>query len=78
MFTSKCPLKVQIFLGLSPFFQIELLKTGRFPPTSQRLLLRSPKADLGGSGVGRADGERGLVEAVHEGGLALRGNCQYP
>ena len=29
MFTSTCPLKVQISQGLGPFFQIELLKTGR-------------------------------------------------
>ena len=29
MFTSKCPLKVQISQVLGPFFQIELLKTGR-------------------------------------------------
>ena len=28
MFTSTCPLKVQISLGLGPCFQIELLKTG--------------------------------------------------
>ena len=29
MFTSPCPLKVQISQGLGPFFQIELLKTVR-------------------------------------------------
>ena len=31
MFISTCPLKVQIFQGLGPFFQIELLKTERVP-----------------------------------------------
>ena len=31
MFTSKCLFKVQISQGLGPFFQIELLKTGRKP-----------------------------------------------
>ena len=29
VFISKCPLKVQIFQGLGPFLQIELLTTGR-------------------------------------------------
>ena len=29
IFTSTCPLKVQISQGLGPFFQIELLRTGR-------------------------------------------------
>ena len=29
MFTSGCPSKLQVSQGLGPFFQIELLKTGR-------------------------------------------------
>ena len=29
MFMSTCPLKVKISQGLGPFFQIELVKTGR-------------------------------------------------
>ena len=37
-FTSECPLKVQISRGLGPFFQIELLKTGRGPSPNRSAL----------------------------------------
>ena len=36
VFTSKCPLEVQISQGLGPLLQIELLKTGRMPVVFSR------------------------------------------
>ena len=53
MFTSKRPLKAQISQGLSPFVQIELLKTGRaiqgqkIPPTTNYSLVTKQAVNKG-------------------------------